>query len=394
MTQYLVSDLMSALEGKIHDQSLNKLQGNVHDKIDEAARNILLAFDLKETKRYVPLATAIYPDVSRYVAPDNMKGESLLTLRKIKLDANSVRTRITRRSAEEVTLGKEDYDVAVDFNNGIKTLELNVEDTTEFVLLNELDSLTVNGAVTASGTASSISLDSNTYISSDASVRAKLSALGGSGLITITGMTSVDISSYESLFAWVNLPTLTNNTTQVTSVNIRFGTDAANYFEITATKPHDSNSFKPGFNLVRYDVSSRTQTGVPVLTAITYLRYEFIHSTQAADSYINVDQTSARNGYEYEIGFYSDLLFKDATTGALKDKPTADNDVVLLEKDSVNLLLYELCELVAQELQGEDSSFDLKYWQNKNKEIRTQYGLRYPSEAKKRQTRYYKMPRK
>jgi hypothetical protein len=49
--------------------------------------------------------------------------------------------------------------------------------------------------------------------------------------------------------------------------------------------------------------------------------------------------------------------------------PTADNDVVLLEKDSVNLLLYELCELVAQELQGEDSSFDLKYWQNKNKEV-------------------------
>lgn len=394
MTQYLVSDLMSALEGKIHDQSLNKLQGNVHDKIDEAARNILLAFDLKETKRYVPLTTAIYPDVSRYVAPDNMKGESLLTLRKIELDSNSLRTRITRRSAEEVVLGKEDYDVAVDFNNGIKTLELNVEDTTEFVLLNELDSLTANGAVTASGTASLISIDSNTYISSDASVRAKLSALGGSGIITVTGMTAVNISSYESLFAWVNLPTLTNNTTQVTSVNIRFGTDASNYFEITATKPHDSNSFKPGFNLVRYDLSSRTQVGVPVLTSITYLRYEFVHSTQTSDSYINVDQTSARNGYEYEIGFYSDLLFKDATTGALKDKPTADNDVVLLEKDSVNLLLYELCELVAQELQGEDSSFDLKYWQNKNKEIRTQYGLRYPSEAKKKQVKYYRVPKK
>lgn len=394
MTQYLVSDLMSALEGKIHDQSLNKLQGNVHDKIDEAARNILLAFDLKETKRYVPLTTAIYPDVSRYVAPDNMKGESLLTLRRVELNTNSPRTRITRRSAEEVVLGKEDYDVAVDFNNGIKTLELNIEDTTDFLILNELDSLTVNGAVTASGTASDLSVDTNNFISSDASVRAKLAAAGGSGIITVTGMTAVDISTYQSLFAWLNLPILTNNTTQVTAINLRFGTDASNYFEVTATKPHDSNAFKPGFNLVRYDVSSRTQVGVPVLTSITYLRYEFVHSAQASDSYINIDQTSARNGYQYEIGFYSDLLFKDATTGALKDKPTADNDVVLLEKDSVNLLFYELCELVAQELQGEDSSFDLKYWQNKNKEVRTEYGLRYPSEAKKKQVRYYRMPKK
>lgn len=394
MSQYLVSDLMSALEGKIHDQSLNKIQGNIHDKIDEAARNILLAFDLKETKRYIPLQTAVYPDVSTYVAPDNMKGESILTIRKSELGQTSVRSRFTRTSSEEVILGKQDYMFAVDFNNGIKTLQLNVEDTASFALLNEFDSMTANGAITFGGSTSSAEVDVNTFVSSGPSIRAKLGLAGTSGTVTVTGMTTVDISKYKSLFAWVNLPASNNNQTPITSVAIRFGTDASNYFELSATKAHDSNVFKPGLNLIRFDLSSRTQTGLPSLSAISYMRYEFIYPAQAADIYVNLDQVTARDGSQYEIGFYSDLLFKDSDTGELKDRPTKDSDILLLEKDSVNLLLYELCEIVAQEIQGEDSSFDVKYWQGKNADTRKQYGLRYPSEAKKKKVVYYRMPRK
>lgn len=391
MSQYLVSDLMSALEGKIHDQSLNKIQGNIHDKIDEAARNILLAFDLKETKRYIPLQTAVYPDVSTYVAPDNMKGESILTIRKLELGQSSVRTRFTRSSSEEIVLGKQDYMFAVDFNNGIKTLQLNVDDTADFALLNEFDSLTANGTVTVGGTASNPEIDVNTFVSTGASVRAKLALAGTSGTVIITGMTTVDISDYESLFAWVNLPASNNNKTPITEVKLRFGTDASNYYELSATKAHDSNQLKPGLNLLRLDLASRTQTGLPSLSSISYLRYEFIYPAQAADIYVNIDQLTARDGAQYEIGFYSDLLFKDSDTGELKDKPTKDNDILLLEKDSVNLLLYELCEIVAQEIQGEDSSFDVKYWQGRNKETRQQYGLRYPSEAKKKKQVYYRL---
>jgi hypothetical protein len=391
MSQYLVSDLKSALEGKIHDQSLNKIQGSIYDKIDEAARNILLAFDLKETKRYIPLQTAVYPDVSTYVAPDNMKGESILTIRKLELGQSSVRTRFTRSSSEEIVFGKQDYMFAVDFNNGIKTLQLNVEDTANFALLNEFDSLTANGAITVGGTASSPEIDVNTFVSTGASLRAKLALAGTSGTVIVTGMTAVDISKYNSLFAWVNLPSSNNNKSPITQIKLRFGANSTNYFELSATKAHDSNQFKPGLNLVRFDLSLRTQTGVPSLASISYLRYEFIYPTQAADMYVNIDQLTARNGAQYEIGFYSELLFKDSDTGELKDKPSKDNDVLLLEKDSVNLLLYELCEIVAQEIQGEDSLFDVKYWQSRNKETRQQYGLRYPSEAKKKKQVYYRL---
>ena len=82
MYTYTISDLKTALESKIHDQSLDKIDGNLFEKIDEAARRILLLFDPRETKRY---ATLYCPDKINkpylFNAPEDMKGNSVITIR-------------------------------------------------------------------------------------------------------------------------------------------------------------------------------------------------------------------------------------------------------------------------------------------------------------------------
>jgi hypothetical protein len=51
-------------------------------------------------------------------------------------------------------------------------------------------------------------------------------------------------------------------------------------------------------------------------------------------------------------------------------------------------------EIIAQEMQGEDSGFDLKYFIKKKEDAYRQYQTKYPSESKKKQVVYYRAPTK
>lgn len=228
-TQYKVSDLTSLLEGKIHDQSLQKINGDILEKVDEAARNVLLNFDLKETKQYA-LLEPVVAGKKVYTCPDGLKGNSIITIQRSTDDENYFTKKLFLTNVESVQQVYPDrYSIAIDYSSGTKTIVFNDPGATE---------------------------DNVTYI----------------------------------------------------------------------------------------------------------------------------------------IGFYSINIFKTLvdTEYVLVDKPVSLDDIVLLEKDSINVLAYELAELIAQELQGEDSSFDLKYWQIKKKNVWDMYGRRYPSEAKPKQVRYYR----
>ena len=393
MTQYLVSDLINSIQGKMHDQTTNKLVGNIYDKIDDAVRNILMFVDLKEAKRYVPLETALYADVNRYLCPNDINGDRVLTIRPI---SNAyIANKFRKTSEEEVVLGKEDYTFAVNYDSGAKFLQINRDVTTQMELLNEMDSLTLNGAVSISGDTSELAEDTTNFVSSEASVRFKMNTGGTSGILDVDGFQAVDLTAYSdegAVFALVDLPSINTGTTPITSITLRVGQDISNYREVTVTRPHDSNRFRAGLNMVRFDLRKATNVvGSPTYTGTDYLRLIFTAATPLPEAiYINVDQITVRKGTSYELGYYSINLFKDYTTGELKDKPTADNDIVLLEKDSINLIIYETMEIIAQEMQGEDSVVDLKYFQGKNKAIRDQYKLKYPSETKKKTTFYYR----
>lgn len=392
MTQYLVSDLINAIAAKMHDQTTNKLVGNVYDKIDEGARDMLLEIDIKEAKRYVPLESAIYSDVTKYLCPQDMNGDRAISIRPLvdRYAGNKFR----KTSEEEVVLGKEDYTFAVNYDNGIKYLEINRDVTEQMELLNEMDSLTENGTVAIAGDTSELSLDTTNFVSEDASVRFKMLSAATSGIVEVAGFTAVDLTEYAdegAVMALIYLPTIDGSTTPITSIYLRVGQDNSNYRQINVTRPHDSTSFRPGWNLVKFSLNKvSVTTGSPTYTGTDYVRLILNSSALSEDIYINVDQITVRKGTAYELGYYSINLFKDYTTGALKDKPTADNDIVLLEKDAINLLINATMEVIAQEMQGEDAAMDLKIFSSRKTKSYDSYKMKYPSETKKKQTNYYR----
>jgi len=171
MSIYKVSDLLAALEGKIHDQSLDKLSRSMLNKVDEAARKLLLSFDLKETKRYVNLESAVFPDVNIYAAPSGLKGDSITTIRPVQSDKRNISSRFTKTSEEEVSLAKGSYEFIVDHNNGNKFLRMNVPEKEQGIILSEFDGLaggSVNGSVLDH------EVDDLNYISSTASTKITL----------------------------------------------------------------------------------------------------------------------------------------------------------------------------------------------------------------------------
>ena len=69
---------------------------------------------------------------------------------------------------------------------------------------------------------------------------------------------------YGSVFVW----TYITDKTDITNYKMRVGNDASNYYEMTVTDTHEDIPFLDGWNLLRFDMSSKTTTGSPTSTAI------------------------------------------------------------------------------------------------------------------------------
>lgn len=381
-----VSDIKTRLESKIHGASLSKVR-DIYGLMYEAAGNVLLRIDPKETKRYAIVENALYDQVYTYAVPSDMKGYTFTSLTR---QVNNLPSdNITRVGTEEFSLYKEGGTVAVDSDTGVKTLEIS-----KFLLagslLNDANSTTDNGTWSVGGNATNLAADSFNYISGTASLKFDISAGGTSSYIENSSMLAVDLSRLKNtgaMFVWVYIP----STTIITAVNLRWGSSASDYYNRTVTASIANNAFAVGWNLLRFDWSGSTQVGTPTDTAINYVRVTFTHTTAACPS-VRVDNIIGKLGSIFEIGYHSQYLFRDSS-GTWKEKPTVDTDLVNLNVESVNVFLYELTELVAVELQGEDSSFDVQYYTNKKNDKWDEYLSANKSEVQKTRHSYYPMRR-
>ncbi len=83
-------------------------------------------------------------------------------------------------------------------------------------------------------------------------------------------------------------------------------------------------------------------------------------------------------------------MFKDAITGAWQETITDDSNIINLDTESYNLLLYQVCIQMAQQVQGLDAMFyDGSFFENKYQEARMRYLMMYKTEVQKPSLTYY-----
>lgn len=385
-----IASFKSDLIRKLHGTTLSKVQG-VYDVIAEAGRNTTARLDPNETIRVVTIENALFDDVTSYTCPSDLKGDKIID---IQPQVGRVKSQnYTKVFIEEFSRNKNLRDVNILFKNGTKFLRIKEDVKPDKKVLNEVNSTT---GWSVGDSASNLTLDSLNYITGSKSLNFDIGTGSTTAYIENSTLTVVDLSTEDtqtSAFVWVFIPTAS----KVTNFTVRLGSSSGNYVSRTVTTTHDAQAFANGWNLLRFDFDGATETGTVDWSVINYFRLIITHD-QTGDTDFRIDSITAGIGELFEIVYYSDSIFK-STAGAYKKEPTSDTDIILLENDAYNIMLYECAYLLSQELQGENGAFDESFFRrmldgdSTTVGLYRRYHMNYPSQNKKARSSYYKLAR-
>jgi len=390
---YSVQNLKADLEGVLHGTTNNQIQ-NLDGVINRAARTLILDVDPQETKRTVQFVGPVFDTIYDYPLADDVKGNKIID---IFPQVQRLPSDIWLQSYNQAfDVGKQSIFslqnmFTMNFNTGIKTIRINAPLLNAPVILNQVEGIATNGTWATGGTASNLAVNNTNHVQGAGSLQFNVTT--GSGFIENSTMSQVDLSTYtnqSSLFVWVYVPT----GSQLTSVNLRWGSDSSNYYSGTVTLNQQGVAFVSGWNLCQFVWSSASTTGSPVTTAIDYSRVTMV-MTGGTNTAVKVNGISSILGTVLNYEYYSKFLFRSVTTGAFQETVFDDSDLINLDTDSYNLFFNLVAFFTVQQQQGLDASFyDGNFFGQQYMSGITKYKSLYKSEVQKPQSSYYSVPRK
>ena len=393
---YTISQLKTDLTGVLHGTNLNKIEG-IDALIDRGARQLLLDIDPQETKRTVQLPQ-LFDDVYEYAIPDDLKGSKVIDIfpQNMKRGLNeNVNQRYGRMF--DLFKGRQQGEIMfdVEHNTGVKYIRIDNPVLPQGLTINSLSSITDNGTWGVGTDAVNLTVDTTVTAQTNTAVlRFDLDGSTTNGLIQNAMTNSVDMSDHaniSSIFQWVYFP----NASQVTSVKLDWGTDAANHWTRTVAVDAIGNAFSNFWNQLQFDWNGATLVGAPVASAISYLRLTINYDGTANQGY-RAGAIISRIAEPFEIKYYSKYLFRDGATGAFQETVTDDTNLVNLDTESYNLLFTKCAEYAFQQQHDygiKPGQSESEIWRLKYKENLRQYKRQYKSEVVTPRQAYYRVSR-
>lgn len=354
----LISAVTENLTGAMHSGSLNKVR-NYYAALERAQNTLLQKIDPLETQRLLPLAQVIHDDLTVYPLPSDFK--KLIDL--APQDNRSISDYGKRVVAPYLDLQRaiKNKQISIEGSEGSKILKANWK-SQQAKTLNAMNSLTANGTWSVVGTATGLKIQTVYKISGSASIEFD-SVNTGDGIQNTT-MTAVDLTTEDEI-ADVIFPVFLSSTANVTSISALWGNDLTTNFwtGVAQTTQADGTAFKAGWNWIKVPWSTATETGAVDPAAIDSFRITL--ATTGAVSNIRVDNITFSLGRAFDLTYYGKYIFK-TTAGAWVSRPTSEDDTMVLDNDSQQIFLMESLKAIAQQVEGEDSTFDIDY---ANKEL-------------------------
>ena len=221
--------------------------------------------------------------------------------------------RMNRSSAENL--------LAIDTTTGVKTIKVNfVTSKSRSIVVNGNVSVDGNGTWTPTGTASNAVTDTVVFFDSSGCVKFKLTG-SGSGVLTNSGMTSVDLSTFLSNYTNF-MKIFISDATKLTNIKLRWGNDASNYHEVTVTAQFNGLPFQTGLNLIGFDIASASDTGTISESAFDYGVLTFTHTGTIA--VVQISEWTAKTPDPLLLAYYTDDFVYDVSATAWVSKFDAD----------------------------------------------------------------------
>ncbi len=388
---YNVQAAKNDLQGVIHGTTLNQIT-NLNGIFNRAARKLLLDVDPQETKRIAQFINPIFNTVYDYPIASDVKGNRIIDIRpQVQRLPRDVWTQAYNQAFD---ISKQNiFDFAnmftMNFNTGIKTIRIDAPFLNPPVIVNQIEAISTNGTWATGGTASALAVNNTNFVQGAGSLQFNVTT--GAGYLENSTMASVDLSAVvnqASFFVYVYVPT----GSQLTSVELRIGSSASNYYALTVTLNQDQVSFVNGWNLCQFVWASMSTVGTPVNTAINYSRVT-LNMTGGTNTACKLNGLDSILGTILEYEYYSKYLFRDAITGAFQETVTDDSNLINLDTESYNLLFNLVAYFAVQQQQGLDASFvDGPFFLQQYQESLAAYKAIYKSEVQKPQSMYYRMP--
>jgi len=381
---YTIATLKDDMSRKLHGSTLNKLK-DPNGLINEAIRQVLQDIDPAETKRTQQVTNAIYDQVFSYQLPTDLKANKIIDIYPQVNRDQSDSARQTYTQFFEKTKLQDSFYIRND--SGVKSLRYS-----KSVIAGQLlSAMNDTDGWSTGNDAENLTKDTLNYISSGASLKFDIDGSTTDGFLEKSDLDALDLSDREeegAYFLWVFFP----DVSIITSINLRWGNDSSNFWDRTVTTPQDGTALQTGWNLLRFDWNGANSTGTPDSSDIDYTRIT-VNYNGTGDTNLRADSLIYRFGSIFNIDYYSKFLLR-TSAGVFHETVTDDNDMINLDTDSYNVLLYKVSELMAQEVQGEDSSFDVQIDTRRYQQARKQYSMLNKSEILKPQQSYYRVKTK
>ena len=373
-----VTGFKENLTGLLHGATLNKVR-NFESAMQRAANTMLAKIDPIDTMRTAGLASTVHDDVFNYALPSDYKKIIDLYPQTRRNLLDSANRNLTERFDLRKSLANKT--ISIEGSEGSKIIRINWR-TRGPKTLNEMNTLTANGTWAVVAGATSLVADKIDYFSGNGSLKLNVAATGD-GLQNTT-MTAIDLTDEDEVGDfWVRFKIKNSaDLANFTSLTLRWGNDlTANFWVgVAQTAQADGTAFKVGWNEVKIPWSTATETGTVAPATVDSLRVTF--TVAAAITQLRVDKISCSIGKNFDIKYYSKFLLKNSA-GTFITKTTDGTDTIVIDDDAIQIYILETLIACAQQIEGEDSGFDMNFAKGELEVLYKKYKSEYPSMGKK-----------
>jgi len=348
MPTYQYSTLLSDVNAKIKGKS--GILISAVSTLNQGVRQVLSELDLVSNRRRSQLTPNLFSGLFEYAAPTDLKGYGIITVQDQTFsharDWSLVPFEQFMRRQDGNTIAISDYD-------GVRKVLLNTDNQDSKTTVSNMDALTSGGGTWGpfgDVTAGEVYQDKDNFVAGSGSIRFNINAAAGTtaGIVNST-LTSSDMSEYflqnGQAFIWVYI----TSTTNLTNFILRLGSSASAYNSKTSTTQADGTAFASGWNLLRFDLSSVTLTGVPVNTAITYCAiYMTKTAAKVSETAYRFDFLVLRRGQVNNLYYYSSFGWQ-TSAGVYLRNSTASSDLLNADEQEYEIILAKCAELAAEE---------------------------------------------
>lgn len=392
MSNYTQAEFQSIVHGMLHSKFAQVSSPTV--VMNRAVRYTLGDMDMRSMKTAAQLSPNMFANVYDYACPSDLKGNKIIDLKKQVSRSFLERWLLVDETDFDRTKSISQHRIAIRDDSFSRLLRIDGVEGSSSKVLNTCESLTTNGAWSAAGDASNLTLDNDNYITGGGALNFDMATGATTGYIENSTMNQIDLSDYQdkgSIFVWVFIPDYSDaQADTVTNFILRIGNDTSNYVSVTVTTNNEGLTFYDGWNLLRFDLNGAVASaGTVAWSTVDYLRLTVTKSASlAADTDWRVDDFVARIGTIYDVIYYSKYGWT-TTAGVYIEESTTTTDLLIADTDEIEILAFKAAEYAAQELKEKD---EIAYFKGEYEQAKRKYLSNTPSEALKITRRYGSLP--